>query len=252
MAEGNSTTEAEVSTLQGGHHSPGDIITANEQNMTEGEASSESITREGTNGTTLNGIIKRKREDDKSSTNHSSAIQSADNSTKDYSSEADFKRIKLSNTGNGQENGISVTTSELLVSRLAISLWQRVFSFVPPVFLGRLMRVNHVFHSMLSSGKINGEDFSTVSENIWKSSHRRFTPGLPKPAVGQTELEMWRLLRGNTCQFCGVKKLLSTSSGTEDPASAGPGSDNLRVIWPFSVRSCGDCLVNNTEKVSSP
>ncbi|KAL8952068.1 MAG: hypothetical protein Q9222_001979 [Ikaeria aurantiellina] len=104
-------------------------------------------------------------------------------------------------------------------------LWQHVFRFVPPVFLGRLLRVNHAFHSYLTSSGNGSRSMEQASgraiqpldaEAIWAASRRRFAPGLPKPLRGLTELDMWRLLRGQVCQICckakiSVDLLLSSS-----------------------------------------
>lgn len=137
-------------------------------------------------------------------------------------------------------------------------IWQHIFSFVPPVFLGRLLRVNHVFHAYLSS-EGNKEQVSNQSlhgtlkllspETIWTASRRRFCPGLPKPIRGLQELDMWRLLRGHRCQVCGEKKASGLTSNSENPWESGPGETGVRVIWPWGVRSCGKCIQRCSEKV---
>ncbi|KAL8712421.1 MAG: hypothetical protein Q9220_003269 [cf. Caloplaca sp. 1 TL-2023] len=90
-------------------------------------------------------------------------------------------------------------------------LWQHVFRFVPPVFLGRLLRVSHAFRSYLTSSHDGSRSVEpkpgrgiqpSDAEAIWAASRRRFAPGLPKPLRGLTELDMWRLLRGQVCQIC--------------------------------------------------
>ncbi|MCJ1403945.1 hypothetical protein MMC11_007168 [Xylographa trunciseda] len=144
-----------------------------------------------------------------------------------------------------------------LVSSLSQQIWQRVFCFVPPVFLGRLLRVNRSFHSLLSpdtsrmSHHLTQDTGSAVfqsAEAIWAASRRRFCPGLPKPLRGLHELQMWRLLRGSDCQLCGEKSNLLTPSITSNPWESGPGSTGVRVVWPFGIRCCGKCLRIHSEK----
>ena len=145
-----------------------------------------------------------------------------------------------------------------LVSSLNVQIWRRVFCFVPPVSLGRLLRVNRLFHSLLSPDiprmavhplEETGSVILQSAEAIWAASRRRFCPGLPKPLRGLHELQMWRLLRGSDCQLCGERSNLLTSSATSNPWEAGPGSTGVRVIWPFGTRCCGKCLMIHSEKV---
>ncbi|KAL8690691.1 MAG: hypothetical protein Q9218_003918 [Villophora microphyllina] len=96
-------------------------------------------------------------------------------------------------------------------------LWHHIFRYVPPVFLGRLLRVNHAFHSYLADSRTENKPVvgsalrrGTLqpldAEAIWAASRKRFAPGLPKPLHGFKELDMWRLLRGRICQLCGRTK----------------------------------------------
>ncbi|MCJ1378365.1 hypothetical protein MMC17_001463 [Xylographa soralifera] len=144
-----------------------------------------------------------------------------------------------------------------LVSSLNPQIWRRVFCFVPPVFLGRLLRVNRFFHSLLSPDiphmpvhpmEHTGSAIFQSSEAIWAASRRRFCPGLPKPLRGLHELQMWRLLRGSDCQLCGERSNLLTPSAASNPWESGPGSTGVRVIWPFGIRCCGKCLRIHSEK----
>ena len=141
---------------------------------------------------------------------------------------------------------------------LSDEIWQHIFCFIPPVFLGRLLRVNHSFHDLLTP-KETSEGFTVSNTNralrnldadtIWAASRKRFCPGLPKPLSGVNELEMWRLLRGNDCQICGTKLTLLTSHEAVNPLECGPGRNGVRIIWPFRVRCCGTCMRNSSEKV---
>ncbi|KAL8760868.1 MAG: hypothetical protein Q9184_002956 [Pyrenodesmia sp. 2 TL-2023] len=150
--------------------------------------------------------------------------------------------------------------TQLRADSLPPEIWHHVFRFVPPVFLGRLLRVNRAFHSYLTSSPegsklAEGSDRRGVQpldpETIWAASRKRFAAGLPKPLRGLKELDMWRLLRGQACQLCGIKRELKATSGANSPWEAGPGDQNVRVIWPFGVRSCGPCLEKSSEKVST-
>jgi hypothetical protein len=67
-----------------------------------------------------------------------------------------------------------------------------------------------------------------------------------------TELEMWKLIRGTSCQFCGKRATQKFSLPSSDPWNAGPGLDNIRSIWPFRIRCCGPCLLPKLVKVSVP
>ncbi|KAI9740536.1 MAG: hypothetical protein M1834_005117 [Cirrosporium novae-zelandiae] len=142
-------------------------------------------------------------------------------------------------------------------SELPMEIWQFIFTFVPPVFLGRLLRVNRAFnkclslrldeqsnHSSHSSGALKLRD----SESIWKASRSLWCPGMPKPLSHLKEIDIWRLVCGRSCQFCGKTGLPPVPSVSISPWTAGPGESDVRVIWPFSVRSCGPCLMERAQK----
>ena len=145
-------------------------------------------------------------------------------------------------------------------SIMPTEIWQHIFSYVPPVFLGRLLRVDRAFNAILTpitSPKTNDKPKTTGAlkalspDSIWMASRKRFCPGLPRPLRGFTELEMWRLLRGNDCQICGERKSLLTTFDSTNPWQCGPGSDGVCVIWPFGIRCCGTCMKTCSEKVYS-
>lgn len=142
---------------------------------------------------------------------------------------------------------------------LPAELWHHVFRFVPPVFLGRLLRVNRAFHSYLTStstepitaeSSIHSGVQPLDAESIWTASRKRFAPGLPKPLRESKELDMWRLLRGRACQLCGQARDPGAVSGIANPWESGPGERGVRIIWSFGIRSCGPCLESCSEKVS--
>ena len=141
---------------------------------------------------------------------------------------------------------------------LPIGIWQRIFCFVPPVSLGRLLRVNRAFNTCLTTGDTD-QQFSKPSHSgnletlnpdaVWAASRKRFCPGLPKPIRGLLELEMWRLLRGRHCQLCGEIKDAGSNVSVESPWESGPGETGVRVVWPWGVRLCGKCIPIHSEKV---
>lgn len=143
-------------------------------------------------------------------------------------------------------------------SQFPIEIWQHIFTFVPPVSLGRLLRVNRSFNACLTeSSKAHlvtnsvrqGVIQLAEADTIWSASRKLFCPGLPRPPHDLKELDMWRLIRGRDCQFCG--KLANSKARLDpiDPWEAGPGKDGVRVIWAFGARCCGTCLQENSEKV---
>ncbi|KAL6720713.1 hypothetical protein ACLMJK_002638 [Lecanora helva] len=123
-------------------------------------------------------------------------------------------------------------------STLPAALWQHVFCFVPPVFLGRLLRVNRTFNSYLTSAKALNSSEPPASgvlqpqdgEAVWVASRRRFAPGLPRPIHGMGELDTWRLLIGRNCQVCGVVNDTGDAALSENPWEAGPGKSGNHYI----------------------
>ncbi|KAL9595283.1 MAG: hypothetical protein Q9219_006536 [cf. Caloplaca sp. 3 TL-2023] len=142
-----------------------------------------------------------------------------------------FKRIRL-NGPSDQEPGPG--DAQVRVGPLSPELWHHVFRFVPPVFLGRLLRVNRAFLSYLTCNPNRPKPAVDRSytglrpldaDTIWAASRKRFAPGLPKPLRGLQELDMWRLLRGRNCQLCGMTKNSGAVSGVENPWETGPGEE---------------------------
>ncbi len=173
-------------------------------------------------------------------------------SLKDWSSK---KRSKPNESSQGPLSRRGNPSQSLI---LPAELWQHIFCFVPPVFLGRLLRVNRAFHAYLTPRKANEQDPKPslprivqplYPEAIWAASRRRFCPGLPKPIRGIHALDMWRLLRGRDCQVCGETKESNLTLNPENPWESGPGECGIRVIWPFALRCCGRCIPKISEKV---
>ena len=142
-------------------------------------------------------------------------------------------------------------------SRLPGEIWQYIFTFLAPPTLTRLLAVNHKFKDLLSEGK--SDDASSIggylkfldSDFIWTASRRLFFPNMPRPLASRNELEMWRLVSGRTCQFC-RKESPEPGYVPNQLWNGGPGTDGVRIIWPFGVRSCGKCLTTRMKKVSFP
>lgn len=164
-----------------------------------------------------------------------------------------IKRPKANDYGIGTGADLSCKSSAL-----PAVLWQHIFCYVPPVFLGRMLSVNHAFNTFLTPGR-SEKDPTPLSnsilqplkaEAIWAVSRRRFCPGLPRPIHGLNELEMWKLLRGHGCQNCEQVKVDTPVASPQDPWESGPGDAGVRVVWPFGLRCCGRCLQANTQKVS--
>ena len=159
-------------------------------------------------------------------------------------------------------NGRTLVPSEEAVSlykfsALPAALWQHVFCFVPPVSLGRLLRVNRTFRSYLTSNvapentaPLNHSRVQPINaEAIWVASRRRFAPGLPRPIHSLRELDMWKLLVGQNCQVCAHENRAESSVPPGSLWEAGPGDSGVRIIWPFGIRSCGSCLQEVSQKV---
>ncbi|KAL8871148.1 MAG: hypothetical protein Q9174_002959 [Haloplaca sp. 1 TL-2023] len=170
------------------------------------------------------------------------------------------KRIK---TGDFLSEKVGSADAQSGPAGLPAELWHRIFRYVPPVFLGRLLRVNRAFHSYLTNTHV--EDKPGVSPNlgrgavrplaadtIWLASRKRFAPGLPKPFRGSRELDMWRLLRGRNCQLCGTAKEPSHVSKNENPWQSGPGEQSevdllLSTSCPsFLLPALPPAFINNT------
>jgi hypothetical protein len=189
-------------------------------------------------------------------TNHSSSLI-----LDDFQNQVISKRLRKTSDPQEYKSAIALSFLNNLDDNfygLTIPLWQKIFCFVPPVFLGRLIRVCHTFSAILSPASSDDFEFQAriqiqtgflPSETIWQASRKWFAPGIPKPLIDQQELSMWRLLRGNRCQMCGAVKKLSTTYSIQDPWRAGPDADEVRIIWIFGIRICGPCLVDNCQQV---
>ncbi len=142
-------------------------------------------------------------------------------------------------------------------SHLPGELWQYVFTFLQPRSFGRLMCVNKAFYNLLAPGGVlpaaqiakHGALTMIDQEQLWSLSRRGFFPGMPRPLFSRSEHGTWKLIRGNGCEFCAKTNTNIVPPVSTSPWAAGPGNDYVRVIWPFAVRSCGNCLRGRLQKV---
>lgn len=168
------------------------------------------------------------------------------------------KRARIDESLPAQISGADVIPSiPLDRSHLPGELWQYVFTFLPPRSLGRLMCVNGAFYNLLAPGSLlpaaqvakHGALTMIDQEQLWSLSRRAFFPGMPRPLFSRSEHGTWKLIRGNECEFCGKTNTNIVPPVSTSPWAAGPGNDYVRVIWPFAVRSCGNCLRGRLQKV---
>ena len=143
-------------------------------------------------------------------------------------------------------------------AELPKEIWQYIFTFLAPPTLVRLLAVNRKFNTILSNVKPDLTNVSSIggyfktldSDSIWSVSRRLFFANMPRPLASHSELTMWRLISGRTCQICRKKESQDPGSISNQPWTGGPGLDGVRIIWPFGVRSCGACLQSRMKKVS--
>lgn len=140
-------------------------------------------------------------------------------------------------------------------SLLPAEIWHRVLSYTPPRTLGLLLSVNKLFNAYLdpSSGTrflaLPKSSTPVLSQDaIWRSSRILHLPQVPHPLHGKSELYMWQLACGRSCQICG-KQQSGEAVPVPNPWHAGPGNVSTASIWAFAVRTCGSCLRRKTVKV---
>lgn len=143
---------------------------------------------------------------------------------------------------------------------LSIPLWQKILSFLPPTSLGKVLRTSRLFHALLNpqgleeialQDRFYGKLGFKSSEAIWQISRTRYAPGLPRPLKNKSELEMWQLILGQTCQMCRQTKPFMNAQDIANPWSSGPGDNGVRIVWLCAVRICGICLVRQSQQVWS-
>jgi hypothetical protein len=189
--------------------------------------------------------------------------QKVANTLGEAGSSSSAMRDGLTPTGSGEEGSDTSapggSQSEYRPDRslLPPEIWHHILTFIPPRTLGNLLRVNKLFNAYLLPGSAAGSRIpsslpsNTLSylkpDTIWRASRRLFWPRMPGPLRQHSELDMWRLLCSQHCQFCGLRAEM-VSDGS-DPWHSGPGSKGLSLIFAFAIASCGPCLVTNTMTV---
>ncbi|KAK2624237.1 hypothetical protein QTJ16_006187 [Diplocarpon rosae] len=139
-------------------------------------------------------------------------------------------------------------------SNLPAEIWHHIFTFCAPKTLGRLLQVSKCFRAYLEPSS-SGRSISPLSisaarllspDNIWRISRQGINlHGLPAPLSGKSELDMWKMFCGSTCQFCHRR---TDPSVTIDQWHPGPGEDGVAPIWSFGIRACGSCLQKKSTK----
>lgn len=132
-------------------------------------------------------------------------------------------------------------------------LWQHAFNNLSPAMLCRCMRVCKAFRTYLTKAP-RAETKKTTkrpldSESVWIQARKHTYPAMPKPLAGFTEIQMYQLMVGTTCETC-KRNFPTRAVRPTSVYDAGPGDNGVRVIWPFRLRLCGDCFVHHARKVS--
>ena len=142
------------------------------------------------------------------------------------------------------------------VARLPAEIWQNIFKQLPPLMLCRLLRVNRAFHRYLSDSKAyrwldRRKDRLQIldAENVWSDTRKLHYPTMPRPLINCSEKDMWKLILGQDCMSCG--SLPKPRFPPERSFQNGPGSDGVRIIWPFATRVCGPCLERHSQRVKT-
>lgn len=133
------------------------------------------------------------------------------------------------------------------------AIWQHIFLSCSLHELGRLLQVNRPFHSYLTDVRHPSTakpDHGFVrllkSESVWASARNMHATKPPKPLPGFGEVQMCQLAWNKRCQFCNKE---STFSPGEKIWQKGPGATGVRIVWPFGIRTCGPCLLQNSQTV---
>lgn len=144
-------------------------------------------------------------------------------------------------------------------STLPAVIWHHIFSWSPPKSLANLLMVNRLFNAYLDPSSTMQCEHPVTSfksalpalqpNDIWRTSRRRFWPGMPNPLKDQTELYMWQLTCSGACQHCGLRPSVPQLNDSSNSEDCGPGTDGVAIIWAFATRSCGPCLLKHSVKV---
>ena len=141
-------------------------------------------------------------------------------------------------------------------SSLPAEIWQHIFSFVSPTTFLSLLQVCRNFRTYLTDSKLasgTNQDYRgrlnlVDPDLIWRAARTRWHPEMPTIPPGCNEVILFRILWFQNCQYCGRKP---THGKKQIPWEMGPGEDNVCRIWPFLIRSCGQCLIQRIQTVNS-
>jgi len=139
--------------------------------------------------------------------------QKIENNTKHVN---DLKNdAKLENEANDKSLG--------LLSKLHLHIWHEIFA--------------HLDLSSLNTLRCTRKDWSIMlmDERIWTKSRKIHNKGLPKPAFGLREWEMWSLYTGTTC--------MSKECSHDDD-----NAPDIKIYWPFRIRCCKEGFLKGTVK----
>ncbi|KAF2435835.1 hypothetical protein EJ08DRAFT_645519 [Tothia fuscella] len=141
-------------------------------------------------------------------------------------------------------------------ARLPALIWHKVLMYLPPKSLGQLLLVNHAFSSYLGgTAPILNHDIDERcvhtlhldAEDIWTQSRRMHHHHLPRPLSGHSELSMWKLIGGKSCQFCAQDSGSQIShNGHAIDFARSPRSQGIRIHWALAIRCCNNCLKRET------
>jgi hypothetical protein len=148
------------------------------------------------------------------------------------------------------KKGLRDVPSVLMIAPAGVI--QQIFSELSPAGLARVVRVNRRFLTLLTdtrAQKSEGIAQTRDSDSLWKVARIKTYHNMPRPLPDKTEQQMFQLIGGDSCECCGA--LPTSPPPSTSPNDRGPGYGGVRVIWAFSVRLCGSCLLQNTVSVKS-
>ncbi len=172
----------------------------------------------------------------------------------DEDTHGDRKRVKPVDSACQYRTASDILTQDK--SLLPAEIWHHIFTFCAPKTLGLLLQVNRSFNAYLDASSVGASiDPLSISvlqiltpDAIWRASRRLYCPSIPLPLQSKSELDMWQIACGSSCQFCG-KRNESDNTVSSDQWHPGPGEKGVIPVWSFGVRSCGPCLQVQSIKV---
>ena len=142
-----------------------------------------------------------------------------------------------------------------ITAGLPCEIWQRALAYLDPSTLASAFKTCHGFRKYLADPNVI--NIPPISQHgarsvhpdlVWRASRLRLNPSMPPSPPGCNELELFRLLNSQSCQYCHKS---SQSFRRSSHWTSGPGENTVQRIWPFAVRSCGRCVVQHVRSVNS-